>query len=174
MDGARVMSGARITIRPLDQPGDLGWILMAHGEQYCAEFGWDISFEALVARIVADYAADHDPRGEAGWIAELDGVRVGCVLCVADTEASGDEPVAKLRILLVLPDGRGRGLGGQLVDTCLAFARDAGYARMRLWTNDPLAAARKIYLQRGFELVAEEPHRSFGVDLVGQVYERSL
>ncbi|MDQ6934143.1 MAG: GNAT family N-acetyltransferase [Actinomycetota bacterium] len=142
---------------------------MAHGEQYAAEFGWDVTFEALVARIVADYAAQHDPTREAAWIAELDGVRVGCVFCVTD-----DDETAKLRILLVRPEGRGCGLGGLLVDTCVAFARQAGYARMRLWTNHPLAAARAIYRQRGFVPISEEPHRSFGVDLIGQIYERDL
>jgi len=160
---------AKVVIRPLDRPGDLGWVVMAHGELYDSEFGWDTSFEALVARIVADYAARHDPRREAAWIAELDGNRVGCVFCVAE-----DEQTAKLRILLVSPAGRGHRLGGRLVDTCMAFAREAGYARMRLWTNDPLVAARRIYLQRGFVLTEQEPHHSFGVDLVGQVYERHL
>jgi len=150
-------------IRPLDRAGDLGWVVMAHGELYDTEFGWDTSFEALVARIVADYAAGHDPGREAAWIAELDGARVGCVFCVAE-----DAQTAKLRILLVAPQGRGHGLGGRLVDTCLAFARDAGYARIRLWTNHPLAAARRIYLQRGFVLTGEEAHHSFGVDLIGQ------
>lgn len=159
----------RAVIRPLDRPGDLGWVVMAHGEQYDAEFGWDASFEALVARIVADYAAAHDPVRDAAWIAELDGVRVGCVFCVAE-----DDHTATLRILLVQPEGRGQGLGGRLVDTCLGFARQAGYARMRLWTNHPLAAARTIYLQRGFTLVSEEQHSSFGVELIGQVYERAL
>lgn len=164
----------RVVIRPLDRPGDLGWVVMAHGELYHAEFGWDTSFEALVARIVADYAGGHDPGREAAWIAELDGVRVGCVFCVADDEQANDEQTAKLRILLVLPGRRGHGLGGRLVDTCVAFARDVGYARMRLWTNDPLVAARRVYLQRGFVLTEQEPHHSFGVDLVGQVYERNL
>lgn len=159
----------RAVIRPLDRPGDLGWVVMAHGELYASEFGWDTTFEALVARIVADYAAVHDPAREAAWIAELDGARVGCVFCVAE-----DEQTAKLRILLVHPDGRGHGLGGRLVDTCVAFAREAGYARMRLWTNHPLVAARGIYLQRGFVLTEEEPHHSFGVDLIGQVYQRDL
>ena len=158
-------------IRPLGQPGDLGWVVMAHGELYAAEFGWDATFEALVARIVADYAADADPARDAAWIAELDGRRVGCVFCVADP----DEPAAaKLRILLVHPDARGHGLGGRLVDECLAFARRAGYERMRLWTNHPLVAARSVYVARGFRLVAEEEHRSFGVDLVGQNYELIL
>jgi GNAT superfamily N-acetyltransferase len=159
-----------ICIRPLGEPGDLGWVVMAHGEVYAAEFGWDTGFEALVAHIVADYAAAHDPAREAAWIAEVGGRRAGCVFCVA-----GDDPAtAKLRILLVHPDGRGHGLGGRLVDEALAFARAAGYERLRLWTNHPLVAARHIYLSRGFELVAEEPHHSFGVDLVGQTYERAL
>jgi len=137
-------------IRPLDRAGDPGWVVMTHGELYDTEFGWDTSFEALVARIVADYANGHDPGREAAWIAELDGARVGCVFCVAE-----DAQTAKLRILLVAPQGRGHGLWGRLVDTCLAFARDAGYARIRLWTNHPLAAARRIYLQRGFVLTGE-------------------
>ncbi|MGK5741140.1 GNAT family N-acetyltransferase [Micromonospora sp. URMC 103] len=159
----------RIEIRPLGRPGDLGWVVMAHGELYAAEFGWDATFEALVARIVADYAGDHDPRREAAWIAERDGRRVGCVFCVA-----ADGSVAQLRILLVDPSARGHGLGGRLVDECLAFARRAGYTRMRLWTNDPLVAARRVYLSRGFTLTGQEPHHSFGVDLVGQVYEVDL
>ncbi len=157
------------TIRPLGRPGDLGWVVMAHGEVYASEFGWNTDFETLVARIVADYAADHDPSREAAWIAEVDGRRAGCVFCVAENGET-----AKLRILLVHPDGRGRGLGGRLVDTSLDFARTAGYARVRLWTNDPLVAARRLYLARGFALVAEDPHRSFGVDLVGQSYELDL
>jgi GNAT superfamily N-acetyltransferase len=150
-------------IRPLDQPGDLGWVVMAHGEQYAEEFGWDTSFEALVARIVADYASDHDPAREAAWIAEVDGQRVGCVFCVA-----ADDTTAKMRILLVDEPGRGHGVGRQLVDTCVAFARNAGYRRVTLWTNDVLVAARRIYQAVGFTLVEEEKHHSFGHDLVGQ------
>jgi GNAT superfamily N-acetyltransferase len=171
---------AEATIRPLGQPGDLGWVIMAHGEVYAAEFGWDTTFEALVARIVADYAADHDPSREAAWIAESDGRRLGCVFCVAANDhmeaadAAVDEATAKLRILLVHPDGRGHGLGARLVDTCVNFARNVGYARVRLWTNDPLAAARRIYLKRGFALIEEQPHHSFGVDLVGQTYQLEL
>ena len=160
-----------VVIRPLDRPGDLGWVVMAHGEVYAAEFGWDTSFEALVARIVADHAAGHDPAREAAWIAELGGRRAGCVFCVADP---ADAATAKLRILLVHPDARGHGIGGRLVDACIDFARGAGYARMRLWTNDPLVAARRIYLARGFALIDEAPHHSFGVDLVGQTYELDL
>ncbi|SIQ76413.1 GNAT family N-acetyltransferase [Micromonospora avicenniae] len=159
----------RFRIRPLGQPGDLGWVVMAHGELYAAEFGWDATFEALVSRIVADYATDHDPRREAAWIAELDGRRVGCVFCVA-----ADQATAQLRILLVHPSARGHGLGGRLVDECLTFARRSGYTHMTLWTNDPLVAARRVYLSRGFTLAEQERHHSFGVDLVGQVYEIDL
>jgi len=160
-------------IRDLGVPGDLGWVVMAHGEQYAAEFGWDASFEALVARIVADYAADHDPAREGAWIAEADGRRVGCVFCVRSREATDDE-TAQLRILLVTPEGRGLGLGRELVDRTVAFARAAGYRRLVLWTNEPLAAARRIYLERGFRLVDEERHRSFGAELVGQNYVLAL
>jgi GNAT superfamily N-acetyltransferase len=158
-----------VRIRELGQPGDLGWVVLAHGEQYAAEFGWDGSFEALVARIVADFGESHDAERERAWIAELDGRRVGCIFCVA-----GEPGTAKLRILLVHPDARGHGVGTRLVDTCVAFARDAGYRHVRLWTNDVLAAARRIYLAAGFRLVAEEPHRSFGADLVGQDYQLDL
>src|SRR4051794_982242 len=104
-------------LRPLGQPGDLGWVVMRHGEIYAREFGWDTSFEALVARIAADYAEAHDPAREAAWIAEIDGERAGCVFCVA-----GDQRVAKLRILLVDPAFRGRGLGAALVGACVGFA----------------------------------------------------
>ena len=158
-------------IRPLDRPGDLGWVVMAHGEVYWDEFGWDASMEALIARIVADYASAHDPEREAAWIAELDGRRVGCIFCVTDPD---DADTAKLRVLLVHPDGRGHDLGRRLIDICLEFARATGYERVRLWTNHPLAAARHLYLERGFALIAEEPHHSFGVDLVGQTYELDL
>ena len=142
---------------------------MAHGDIYSSEFGWDTSMEALTASIVADYATAHDPAREAAWIAELDSRRVGCVFCVAADEAS-----AQLRLLLVDPAARGRGLGGRLVDECMAFARQVGYRRMVLWTNHPLRAARRVYISRGFELVREEPHHSFGVELIGQTYELDL
>jgi GNAT superfamily N-acetyltransferase len=163
------MPGSDIVIRRLGRPGDLGWVVMAHGELYDSEFGWDSSFEALVAKIVADYANDHDDKRDAAWIAELDGRRVGCVFCVG-----ADEETAQLRILLVDPAARGHGLGGRLVDECMEFAREAGYQRMKLWTNHPLVAARRIYLSREFRLIEQEPHRSFGADLIGQVYEREL
>jgi GNAT superfamily N-acetyltransferase len=167
------------TIRPLGAPGDLGWVVLAHGEEYAAEYGWDSTFEALVARIVADYAnpaadrtaVDHPRTDRTGaWIAEHNGERVGCVMCMPH-----DETTAQLRVLLVRRSARGLGLGAALVDTCLDFARDQGYQRMRLWTTDVLDAARRIYLARGFRIVAEEPRRRlFGADLVGQTYELAL
>jgi GNAT superfamily N-acetyltransferase len=159
----------RVAIRPADQPGDLGWMIQAHGEVYAAEYGWDSSFEALVARIVADFAAKHDAAREAGWIAEVAGQRAGCILCVA-----ADRETAKLHTLLTLPAARGLGVGSGLVRTCMDFARAAGYSRMVLWTNSVLVAAIRIYLASGFRLTGEEPHRSFGVDLVGQTYEADL
>lgn len=134
-----------VTFRRLGRPGDLGWVVLAHGEMYAKEFGWDASFEALVARIVADYAAGHDDAREAAWIAEQDGRRAGCVFCVA-----ADQETAQLRILLVDSAARGHGIGTGLGDECVGFARRAGYKRMRLWTNHPLTAARRIYLSRGF------------------------
>jgi GNAT superfamily N-acetyltransferase len=159
----------RVAIRPLGLPGDLGWVVMAHGESYAREYGWDASFEGLVARIVADFAGSHDPSRESGWIAERDGQRAGCVFCIAR-----DDQTAQLRNLLVDRDARGLGLGGRLVGECLAFARAAGYSRMVLWTNDVLTSAIRIYLAAGFRLVREERHRSFGADLVGQTYEVDL
>ena len=159
-----------ITVRRADRPGDLGWVVMAHGEVYDRQFGWNTDFEALVARIVADYANGHDPDREAGWIAETDGRRAGCVFLVA-----GDAPdVAKLRILLVTPEGRGLGIGTCLVEECLAFARKAGYRQGTLWTNDVLVSARRIYQSLGFTLAGEEPHHSFGHDLMGQNWTLTL
>jgi GNAT superfamily N-acetyltransferase len=153
----------------LDRPGDLGWVVMAHGEFYDREFGWDTGFEALVARIVADYATPEPSGPQAAWIAEVDGVRAGCVFCVR-----GDDRTAKLRLLLVDPAARGLGLGTRLVEQCLRFARESGYRAISLWTNDVLGSARRIYQAHGFVLVAEEPHDSFGHRLVGQTWERSL
>lgn len=142
-----------------------------HGEVYARTLGWDSSFESLVAGIVADYAsAPEDPR-RAGWMAELDGRRVGSVLCVP----SPDEPdEAVLRILLVVPEARGRGAGAALVAACVAHAREAGCSAVTLWTNDVLASARRIYESAGFDLVDSEPHHSFGKDLVGQHWRLAL
>ena len=161
---------SRVGVRAADRPGDLGWVVMAHGEIYDQEFGWDTDFEALVARIVADFATDHDPTREAAWIAEVDCERAGCIFLVA-----GDEPgTARLRILLVTSAARGLGVSSRLVEECVTFARTAGYERITLWTNDVLVAARKIYQAFGFTLVNEEPHHSFGHDLVGQTWTLEL
>jgi DNA-binding MarR family transcriptional regulator/GNAT superfamily N-acetyltransferase len=151
------------------RPGDLGWIVQRHGALYAQQYGWDESFEALVAHIVADYARDHDPRREAAWIAEVDGEPAGCVMCVRR-----EEEVAQLRLLLVEPRARGRGIGGRLIEECLRFARQAGYARITLWTNDVLHEARRLYERAGFELVEAAPHHSFGHDLVEQTWARPL
>ncbi|MEU9144930.1 GNAT family N-acetyltransferase [Streptomyces sp. NPDC048349] len=159
-----------VVVRRADRPGDLGWVVMAHGEVYDEQFGWNAAFEALVAKIVADYGTAHDPAREAAWIADVDGERAGCVFLVA-----GDEPgVAKLRILLVTPKARGLGLGSRLVEECLAFARAASYRQVTLWTNDVLVSARKIYQGFGFTLADQAPHHSFGHDLVGQNWTLDL
>jgi GNAT superfamily N-acetyltransferase len=163
------MNDQDVIIRELGAPGDLGWVIKAHGEIYAREYGWDGTFEALVARIVADYAGRPDTGREAAWIAEVGGRRAGCIFCCA-----AGEQTAQLRILLVEPWARGHQLGTRLVDECMEFARKAGYERMTLWTNDVLAAARKVYLSRDFRLTGEERHHSFGADLTGQVYELDL
>lgn len=149
--------------------GDLGWVVQRNADIYAAEFDWDDTYEALVARIVADYAEHRDPDRDAGWIAEIDGRRAGCVFCVHDGPGT-----ARLRLLLVEPFARGTGVGTALVDTCLDFARSAGYHRITLWTNDVLTSARRIYERAGFTLDATRPHHSFGHDLVGQDWSRNL
>ncbi len=137
---------------------------------YAEEYGWDESYEKLVTAIVNDYAKHHDPNREAAWIAEVDGAPAGCAFCVRH-----DDDTAQLRrLLLVDPSARGLGIGTRLVDECLRFARAAGYRRMRLWTNNVLRDAIRIYERAGFTLVSSEPHHSFGHDLVGQVWERDL
>jgi DNA-binding MarR family transcriptional regulator/N-acetylglutamate synthase-like GNAT family acetyltransferase len=152
------------------RPGDLGWVVERHGALYAAEYGFDAEFEALVAEIVAQVARDGDRARDLRVIAEVGGVRAGCVFCVG----TPDRDVAKLRLLLVEPWARGGGLGARLVDASVAHARQAGYARLVLWTNDVLVAARRLYVRAGFELVASEPHRSFGHDLVGETWELAL
>jgi DNA-binding MarR family transcriptional regulator/GNAT superfamily N-acetyltransferase len=158
-----------LVLRP-PHPGDLGWVVERHGARYAAEYGWDVMFEALVARIVADFAERRDTRGEAAWIAELDGERVGCVFCTA----ADAKDTAQLRLLLVEPSARGAGVGTRLVDECLRFGRRSGYARITLWTNDVLIAARRIYERAGFRCDRREPHHSFGRDLVGEYWSRDL
>jgi DNA-binding MarR family transcriptional regulator/GNAT superfamily N-acetyltransferase len=167
LSGGPVPAGT-IVLRP-PVPGDLGWVVQRHGARYAQEYGWDASFEALVARIVADYADQQDPRREAAWIAEVGGAPVGCVFCVAK-----DDTTAQLRLLLVEPEARGMGVGTRLVEECLRFAGRAGYQQIMLWTNDVLAGARRIYQRAGFQLVEEEKHHSYGHDLVGQIWSRAL
>jgi DNA-binding MarR family transcriptional regulator/GNAT superfamily N-acetyltransferase len=149
-------------LRP-PQPGDMGWVVQRNAEVYAGEFGWDDSYEALVARIVADYVDNRDPEAEAAWIAEVDGTPAGCVFCVRENAAT-----ARLRLLLVESWARGLGIGARLVDEVLRFARQAGYTEVTLWTNDVLADARRIYQRAGFSLDNESPHHSFGKDLIGQ------
>jgi DNA-binding MarR family transcriptional regulator/GNAT superfamily N-acetyltransferase len=160
----------KITIRS-HQIGDIGWAIEQHGRLYAEEYGWNQEFEALVANLFAQFASTHDPETERCWIAEVNDERAGCVFVVRNEE---DSTTAQLRCLLVDPKWRGFGLGRQLVDECLTFAKDAGYKKIVLWTNDVLVAACKIYEATGFKLVKDERHHSFGHDLVGQVFSRNL
>lgn len=158
----------RFTLRP-PRPGDMGWVIARHGQIYAAEYGWDARFEAMVARICADFVEQFKPGREACWIAEHDGRTVGSVFVV---EAS--RTVAQLRMLIVDPDARGLGIGAALVAQVEAFARAQGYRRIRLWTNSLLTAARNIYRRSGYVMTGSEAHHSFGHDLVGETWELKL
>ncbi|MEO8192711.1 MAG: GNAT family N-acetyltransferase [Gemmatimonadales bacterium] len=150
-------------------PDDIEWVVRRHGEIYTAEYGWDHRFEELVAEIAEKFIRHHDPLRERCWIAELDGANVGCVFLVQHSD-----DVAQLRLLLVEPSARGLGLGQRLVQECIQFARAAGYKRMRLWTNDILISARRIYEAAGFALVEEEKHESWGKPLTSQTWQMEL
>ncbi len=168
----QVLTGApapRAYLLRAPRPGDLGWVIQRQAAGYAAEYGWDETYEALVARIIADYVDSHDPAREAAWVAEADGQRVGSILCVRKSDT-----VAQLRLLYVDPAARGLGIGSKLVEECLRFARAAGYTEMTLWTNSVLEQARRIYQRTGFTLIGEEAHHSFGADLVGQNWARKL
>jgi GNAT superfamily N-acetyltransferase len=159
------------------RPGDLGWVIGRHGALYAQEYGFDQRFEALVARIAADYVTRLDPARECAWIAEADAQAVGCVFLVQARDPDTQQPdpgVAQLRMLLVEPRARGHGVGKLLTAQCEAFARRAGYLRIRLWTNQVLSAARAIYRAAGYRLMASEAHDSFGSVQVGEVWEKEL
>jgi DNA-binding MarR family transcriptional regulator/GNAT superfamily N-acetyltransferase len=165
--GTSCVSPAAILREP--GPGDLGWVVQSHGSLYASEFGFNAAFEGLVAEIMAKFIASFDASRERCWIADIDGAPVGSVFLVRHTD-----DVAKLRLLLVDPAGRGQGLGKRLFAECISFARQRGYRKITLWTQSILAAARGIYRDAGFVLVATEPHRSFGQDLIGETWEREL
>jgi DNA-binding MarR family transcriptional regulator/GNAT superfamily N-acetyltransferase len=155
-------------LRPL-QVGDIGWITHRQGLIYARDYGWDETYEALVAEILAAFVKTYDPKWERSWVAEREGEVVGSVFLVRKSDE-----VAKLRLLYVEPCARGLGIGKRLVDECIGFARDKGYKTLTLWTNDILVSARRIYEAAGFKLADEERHHSFGKDLVGQTWNLQL
>jgi len=168
MIAARTKAAGEIALRD-PRPGDLGWVVARHAELYQREFGWADNFEGVCAQIVADFAASYDPKFDRGWIAEMDGQNVGCVFLVKDSAE-----VARLRLLLVEPVARGRGLGTRLTDECVRFARACGYRRITLWTHQVLTPARHIYQRAGFTLTSSEARRNFGQNVVSEHWDLVL
>ncbi len=158
-----------VRLRPL-RPGDVGWIIHRQAVLYAQEYGWDWTYEGLASRILGAFVAEFDASREDGWVAERGGAIVGSIFLMK----SEDPGIAKLRLLYVEPSARGAGVGRKLVETCIARARELGYRQLTLWTNDILVAARRIYQAAGFRLVSEEPHHTFGHDLVGQTWTLDL
>ena len=165
----REAAHGQVSLRPL-RPGDVGWIIHRQAVLYTQEYGWDWTYEGLASRILGAFVAEFDASREDGWVAERGGATVGSIFLMK----SDDPRIAKLRLLYVEPSARGAGVGRKLVDTCIARARELGYRQLTLWTNDILVAARRIYQAAGFRLVSEEPHHSFGHDLVGQTWTLEL
>jgi len=177
LDGARGKPTAKPFVLRSLRPGDIGWIISRHGALYARDHGWDMQFEALVARIAADLVDRFDSAREACWMAERDGANIGCICLVqARDEETGAfvEGTAQLRLLLVDPSARGLGLGDRLVSECHRFAQSVGYKRIRLWTNSQLDAAKHIYAKAGYRLVTSEPFTGFGQELVGETWELAL
>jgi DNA-binding MarR family transcriptional regulator/N-acetylglutamate synthase-like GNAT family acetyltransferase len=166
--GAQPAPNHALTLRE-HRPGDMGWIVQKHGALYAQEYGWNGEFEALVAEICAKFLREVDPKGERCWIAEREGMPVGCIMLVRHSRT-----IAKLRLLLVDPSQRGMGVGNALVEACLAFAREAGYRKVTLWTQSILSAARKLYEAHGFRKVASQAHESFGARLVAETWDLDL
>ncbi len=155
-------------LRP-PRAGDMGWIVSRHAALYAEEYGWTDPFEGLCAQIVADFVNQYDARRERCWIAEVDGENAGCVMLVKDSDE-----VARLRLLLVEPSARGLGIGARLVDECVRFARASGYRSITLWTHSILTAARHVYQQAGFTLTSSEPKKSWGKDVVSEMWDMRL